>query len=147
MFSYRTYNCCKHEALRRTKLELEFSLSTRDSGATPKFVLSRPQCPLQLLTNHTPLTPQPVKVLSRNRIRRYTAIAIMTRAQQTVSIGLLVTSLYLSLYLELIPLPSLISEEIIPVVSLANSFTSAIQLGVFQAAGIPVFNIQPLSPS
>merc|ERR1711964_491850 len=98
-------------------------------------------------TNHTPLTPQPVKVLSRNRIRRYTAIAIMTRAQQTVSIGLLVTSLYLSLYLELIPLPSLISEEIIPVVSLANSFTSAIQLGVFQAAGIPVFNIQPLSPS
>merc|ERR1711977_798358 len=57
-------------------------------------------------TNHTPLTPQPVKVLSQNRIRRYTAIAIMTRAQQTVSIGLLVTSLYLSLYLELIPLPS-----------------------------------------
>ncbi|KAH7323615.1 dolichyl-phosphate mannosyltransferase polypeptide 3 [Rhexocercosporidium sp. MPI-PUGE-AT-0058] len=39
----------------------------------------------------------------------------MTRAQQTVSIGLLVTSLYLALYLQLIPLPTLISEEIIPV--------------------------------
>lgn len=67
----------------------------------------------------------------------------MTRAQQTISIGLLVTSvrkhllpskpqsyfqvciatqanihpqLYLALYLELVPLPSVISNEIIPVV-------------------------------
>ncbi|KAG0649663.1 Dolichol-phosphate mannosyltransferase subunit 3 [Hyphodiscus hymeniophilus] len=55
----------------------------------------------------------------------------MTRAQQTISIGLLVTSvchldarrekdankmkLYLALYLQLIPLPDLISNEIIPV--------------------------------
>ncbi|RDL41862.1 Dolichyl-phosphate mannosyltransferase polypeptide 3 [Venustampulla echinocandica] len=39
----------------------------------------------------------------------------MTRAQQTISIGLLITSLYLALYLQLIPLPSLISNEIIPV--------------------------------
>jgi len=39
----------------------------------------------------------------------------MTRAQQTISIALLVTSLYLSLFLELIPLPKLISNEIIPV--------------------------------
>jgi len=39
----------------------------------------------------------------------------MTRAQQTISIALLVTSLYLSLFLELIPLPKLISTEIIPV--------------------------------
>ncbi|PMD17426.1 dolichol-phosphate mannosyltransferase subunit 3 [Hyaloscypha hepaticicola] len=39
----------------------------------------------------------------------------MTRAQQTISIGLLVTSLYLALYLELVPLPSVISNEIIPV--------------------------------
>ncbi|PSS15103.1 hypothetical protein M430DRAFT_67712 [Amorphotheca resinae ATCC 22711] len=38
----------------------------------------------------------------------------MTRAQQTVSVGLLVTSLYLALYLGLIPLPALISNEIIP---------------------------------
>ncbi|KAF8867392.1 dolichol-phosphate mannosyltransferase subunit 3 [Acephala macrosclerotiorum] len=39
----------------------------------------------------------------------------MTRAQQTVSIGLLFASLYLALFLQLIPLPSIISEEIIPV--------------------------------
>ncbi|KAK0122655.1 hypothetical protein ONS96_009693 [Cadophora gregata f. sp. sojae] len=69
----------------------------------------------QLPTSHTPLQPQPAPNLSRNRSRRYYATAIMTRAQQTVSIGLLVTSLYLALYLQLIPLPTLISEEIIPV--------------------------------
>lgn len=39
----------------------------------------------------------------------------MARAQQDISIGLLITSLYLALYLQLIPLPSLISNEIIPV--------------------------------
>ncbi|EHL03214.1 hypothetical protein M7I_0727 [Glarea lozoyensis 74030] len=39
----------------------------------------------------------------------------MTRAQQTISIGLLVTSLYLALYLQLVPLPALVSEEILPV--------------------------------
>lgn len=62
----------------------------------------------------------------------------MTRAQQTISFGLLVSSvgplatntrgltgkliqvslqLYLALYLELIPLPKLVQEQIIPVVS------------------------------
>jgi len=39
----------------------------------------------------------------------------MTKAQQTISIGLLISSLYLSLYLQLVPLPSLIQTEIIPV--------------------------------
>ncbi|MCJ1352003.1 MAG: hypothetical protein MMC33_001987 [Icmadophila ericetorum] len=39
----------------------------------------------------------------------------MTRAQQTVSIGLLVSSIYLACYLHLIPFPSLIQDEIIPV--------------------------------
>ncbi|KAI0173043.1 dolichol-phosphate mannosyltransferase subunit 3 [Hypoxylon sp. FL1284] len=39
----------------------------------------------------------------------------MTRAQQTVSIGLLVTSLYLALHLRLVPLPDLIQTEIVPV--------------------------------
>ncbi|KAI1468979.1 dolichol-phosphate mannosyltransferase subunit 3 [Daldinia bambusicola] len=39
----------------------------------------------------------------------------MTRAQQTISIGLLVTSLYLALYLNLIPLPELVQTEIVPV--------------------------------
>ncbi|KAK4175103.1 dolichol-phosphate mannosyltransferase subunit 3 [Triangularia setosa] len=39
----------------------------------------------------------------------------MTRAQQTISLALLVTSLYLSLYLGLIPLPAVVQEDIIPV--------------------------------
>ncbi|KAG5987223.1 hypothetical protein E4U43_005182 [Claviceps pusilla] len=39
----------------------------------------------------------------------------MTRAQQTISFGLLVTSLYLALYLELIPLPALVQQQIVPV--------------------------------
>ncbi|RDA95412.1 hypothetical protein CP533_5389 [Ophiocordyceps camponoti-saundersi (nom. inval.)] len=39
----------------------------------------------------------------------------MTRAQQTISLGLLVSSLYLALYLELIPLPPLVQNQIVPV--------------------------------
>ncbi|TLD33818.1 hypothetical protein PspLS_00208 [Pyricularia sp. CBS 133598] len=39
----------------------------------------------------------------------------MTRAQQTISIFLLATSLYLCLYLQLVPLPDVIQTEIIPV--------------------------------
>ncbi|KAH8163859.1 hypothetical protein CIB48_g4387 [Xylaria polymorpha] len=39
----------------------------------------------------------------------------MTRAQQTISIGLLVTSLYLALYLQLVPLPERVQTEIVPV--------------------------------
>ncbi|KAL2205867.1 dolichol-phosphate mannosyltransferase subunit 3 [Sarocladium strictum] len=39
----------------------------------------------------------------------------MTRAQQTISFGLLVSSLYLALFLELIPLPSFVQEQIVPV--------------------------------
>ncbi|KAI0894526.1 dolichol-phosphate mannosyltransferase subunit 3 [Annulohypoxylon nitens] len=39
----------------------------------------------------------------------------MTRAQQTISFGLLVTSLYLSLYLQLVPLPEVVQTEIVPV--------------------------------
>ncbi|KFH44954.1 Dolichol-phosphate mannosyltransferase subunit-like protein [Hapsidospora chrysogenum ATCC 11550] len=38
----------------------------------------------------------------------------MTRAQQTISLGLLVSSLYLALFLELIPLPPLIQQQIVP---------------------------------
>ncbi|KAK5004589.1 dolichyl-phosphate mannosyltransferase polypeptide 3 [Cryomyces antarcticus] len=40
----------------------------------------------------------------------------MTRAQQTISIGLLVSSLYLACYLALIPFSAKIQEEIIPVI-------------------------------
>ncbi|KAI1430550.1 dolichol-phosphate mannosyltransferase subunit 3 [Xylaria sp. CBS 124048] len=39
----------------------------------------------------------------------------MTRAEQTISAGLLITSLYLAFYFQLIPLPELIQTEIIPV--------------------------------
>ncbi|KAI0535061.1 dolichol-phosphate mannosyltransferase subunit 3 [Xylaria digitata] len=46
----------------------------------------------------------------------------MTRAQQTISIGLLVTSLYLALYLQLVPLPELVQTEIVPVVRIQSSF-------------------------
>ncbi|EON64870.1 hypothetical protein W97_04104 [Coniosporium apollinis CBS 100218] len=39
----------------------------------------------------------------------------MTRAQQTISIGLLISSLYLACFLGLIPFPAKIQEEVIPV--------------------------------
>jgi dolichyl-phosphate mannosyltransferase polypeptide 3 len=39
----------------------------------------------------------------------------MSRAQQTISLALLLSSLYLSLYLELIPLPVAIQQDIVPV--------------------------------
>ncbi|OHW97923.1 dolichol-phosphate mannosyltransferase subunit 3 protein [Colletotrichum incanum] len=39
----------------------------------------------------------------------------MTRAQQTISLALLVSSLYLALYLQLIPIPAKIQNEIVPV--------------------------------
>jgi len=67
----------------------------------------------------------------------------MTRAQQTISIGLLVTSLYLALYLQLIPLPPLISNEIIPVlpfwvlVSFGAYLLFKLGLGVFTFNDVP----------
>ncbi|OTB00496.1 hypothetical protein M426DRAFT_324270 [Hypoxylon sp. CI-4A] len=51
----------------------------------------------------------------------------MTRAQQTISIGLLVTSLYLALYLQLIPLPELVQTEIVPVLP----FWALVSFGAF----------------
>ncbi|OAL64058.1 hypothetical protein A7C99_4712 [Trichophyton rubrum] len=45
----------------------------------------------------------------------------MTRAQQTLSVALLVTSLYLALYLGLLPLNQTIQEEIIPHVPIFSS--------------------------
>ncbi|KAK3682310.1 dolichol-phosphate mannosyltransferase subunit 3 [Podospora appendiculata] len=39
----------------------------------------------------------------------------MTHAQQTISIALLVSSLYLVLFFELVPLPTIVQKEIIPV--------------------------------
>ncbi|KAH9886616.1 dolichol-phosphate mannosyltransferase subunit 3 [Xylariomycetidae sp. FL2044] len=51
----------------------------------------------------------------------------MTRAQQTVSLGLLVTSLYLALFLQLIPLPELAQTEIVPVLP----FWALVSFGAF----------------
>ncbi|KAI9752522.1 MAG: hypothetical protein M4579_005598 [Chaenotheca gracillima] len=42
----------------------------------------------------------------------------MTRAQQTISIFLLISSLYLACFLGLIPFPAKVQDEIIPVVPL-----------------------------
>ncbi|KAI1427810.1 dolichol-phosphate mannosyltransferase subunit 3 [Xylaria sp. FL1777] len=50
----------------------------------------------------------------------------MTRAQQTISIGLLVTSLYLALYLQLVPLPELVQTEIVPVVRIHRSILPSV---------------------
>ncbi|EPE29004.1 dolichyl-phosphate mannosyltransferase polypeptide 3 [Glarea lozoyensis ATCC 20868] len=67
----------------------------------------------------------------------------MTRAQQTISIGLLVTSLYLALYLQLVPLPALVSEEILPVlpfwalVSFGAYLLFKLGLGVFTFNDVP----------
>ncbi|KAK7942629.1 Dolichyl-phosphate-mannosyl transferase [Apiospora hydei] len=39
----------------------------------------------------------------------------MTRAVQTISLALLASSIYLALYLELLPLPELVQSEVVPV--------------------------------
>ncbi|KAK7931315.1 dolichyl-phosphate mannosyltransferase polypeptide 3 [Apiospora marii] len=39
----------------------------------------------------------------------------MTRAVQTISLALLASSIYLALYLELLPLPPLVQSEVVPV--------------------------------
>ncbi|CCE31900.1 hypothetical protein E4U22_004029 [Claviceps purpurea] len=69
----------------------------------------------------------------------------MTRAQQTISFGLLVTSLYLALYLELIPLPALVQQQIVPVLP----FWALVSFGallLFRLGwGIFTFNDVPLA--
>ncbi|KFY33646.1 hypothetical protein V495_08279 [Pseudogymnoascus sp. VKM F-4514 (FW-929)] len=67
----------------------------------------------------------------------------MTKAQQTISLALLVSSLYLSLYLELVPLPALIQSEIIPVlpfwalVTFGSYLLFRLGLGVFTFNDVP----------
>ncbi|KIH93646.1 dolichyl-phosphate mannosyltransferase polypeptide 3 [Sporothrix brasiliensis 5110] len=67
----------------------------------------------------------------------------MTRATQTLSVAFLATSLYLSLYLELIPLPAIIQTEIVPVLP----FWFIVALGAYILArlgwGILTFNDCP----
>ncbi|KAL7951290.1 Dolichyl-phosphate-mannosyl transferase [Trichoderma barbatum] len=69
----------------------------------------------------------------------------MTRAQQTISIGLLVSSLYFALFLELIPLPALVQQEIVPVLP----FWALISFGAFLLFrlgwGVFTFNDVPLA--
>jgi len=67
----------------------------------------------------------------------------MTRAQQTVSIGLLVTSLYLALYLELIPLPPVVSSELIPVLPFWALVTFGAYLLFKLGWGVFTFNDVP----
>jgi len=67
----------------------------------------------------------------------------MTRAQQTLSLFMLASSLYLSLYLELIPLTPTIQTEIIPVLpfyalmSLASYLLFKLGWGVFTFRDVP----------
>ncbi|TDZ31963.1 Dolichol-phosphate mannosyltransferase subunit 3 [Colletotrichum spinosum] len=39
----------------------------------------------------------------------------MTRAQQQISLALLVSSVYLALFLQLVPIPAKIQEQVVPV--------------------------------
>ncbi|KAJ6084425.1 hypothetical protein N7486_011225 [Penicillium sp. IBT 16267x] len=61
----------------------------------------------------------------------------MTRAQQTISVLLLVSSLYLSLYLGLIPLNETLQNEVIPVLP----FWAVIVFGCYLLArlGLAIF--------
>ncbi|KAK7424551.1 hypothetical protein QQZ08_008561 [Neonectria magnoliae] len=67
----------------------------------------------------------------------------MTRAQQTISLALLVSSLYLALFLELIPLPPAIQEQIVPVLP----FWAFVSFGAYLlfrlGLGILTFNDVP----
>jgi len=67
----------------------------------------------------------------------------MTRAQQTISFGLLISSLYLACFLGLFPFPSVIQDEIIPVlpvwaiVSFGAYLLFKLGLGVFTFNDVP----------
>ncbi|KND86952.1 hypothetical protein TOPH_08402 [Tolypocladium ophioglossoides CBS 100239] len=67
----------------------------------------------------------------------------MTRAQQTISLGLLVSSLYLALYLELIPLPPLVQQQILPVLPFWALVTFGAILLFRLGWGILTFNDVP----
>ncbi|KEY75098.1 hypothetical protein S40285_04968 [Stachybotrys chlorohalonatus IBT 40285] len=67
----------------------------------------------------------------------------MTRAQQTISFGLLVSSLYLALYLELIPLPTLIQKEIVPVLPFWALVSFGAMLLFRLGWGVATFNDVP----
>ncbi|USP73920.1 uncharacterized protein yc1106_01194 [Curvularia clavata] len=67
----------------------------------------------------------------------------MTRAQQTISIAMLLTSIYLALLLQVVPLPQKIQEEIIPyipfwaLVSFGAYLLFSLGWGVFTFNDVP----------
>ncbi|QIW95708.1 hypothetical protein AMS68_001226 [Peltaster fructicola] len=67
----------------------------------------------------------------------------MTRAQQTISFGLLVASAYLAMFLGLVPLPASISEQIVPVLP----FWALVSFGAYLlfklGLGVATFNDVP----
>ncbi|PGH11457.1 hypothetical protein AJ80_07137 [Polytolypa hystricis UAMH7299] len=67
----------------------------------------------------------------------------MTRAQQSLSIALLISSLYLALYLGLIPLNSTIQDEIIPVLPFYSLIALACYLLFRLGWGVFTFNDVP----
>ncbi|RAO73774.1 uncharacterized protein BHQ10_009786 [Talaromyces amestolkiae] len=67
----------------------------------------------------------------------------MTRAQQTVSILLLLSSLYLALYLGLIPINETVQNEIVPVLPFYALIVLACFLGARLGYMILTFNDVP----
>jgi len=67
----------------------------------------------------------------------------MTRAQQTISVFLLVSSLYLALYLGLVPLNETIQDEIVPVLPFYGLICVACFLGARLGWNIMTFNDVP----
>ncbi|EOA82575.1 hypothetical protein ACJQWK_04961 [Exserohilum turcicum] len=67
----------------------------------------------------------------------------MTRAQQTISIAMLLTSIYLALFLQVVPLPPKIQEEVIPylpfwaLVSFGAYLLFSLGWGVFTFNDVP----------
>ncbi|KAH8732482.1 dolichol phosphate mannosyltransferase-like protein subunit 3 [Phaeosphaeriaceae sp. PMI808] len=67
----------------------------------------------------------------------------MTRAQQTISIAMLLTSLYLAVFMEVIPFPQKIQKEVVPVlpfwalVSFGAYLLFKLGLGVFTFNDVP----------
>ncbi|KAF2730793.1 dolichol phosphate mannosyltransferas-like protein subunit 3 [Polyplosphaeria fusca] len=67
----------------------------------------------------------------------------MTRAQQTISVALLLTSLYLAVFMEVVPLPEKIQDDIVPVlpfwalISFGSYLLFKLGLGVFTFNDVP----------
>ncbi|KAH8690953.1 dolichol-phosphate mannosyltransferase subunit 3 [Talaromyces proteolyticus] len=67
----------------------------------------------------------------------------MTRAQQTISVLLLLSSLYLALYLGLIPINETVQKEIVPVLPFYGLIVLACFLGARLGYMILTFNDVP----